>query len=137
MKRTALVVSMALVLGVAVGAIGNRALNAQQAPSVKRSILLKQHMSVPGREAVMALAEFPPGAAEGRHTHPADLYGFVLEGTISLEHEGKPTVTLNAGDVFSVAPGMIHQAFNNGDVTAKAVAVFVAEQGKPLTTQVQ
>ncbi len=137
MKRTALVVSMTLVLGVAVGVIGNRALNAQQAPSVKRNILLKQDMSVPGREAVMALVEFPPGSAEGRHTHPAELYVFVLEGTISLENEGMPTVTLKAGDVFYIAPGKIHQAINNGNVTAKCAAVFVAEKGKPLTTQVQ
>ncbi len=137
MKRTALVVSMTLVLGVAVGVIGNWALNAQQAPSVKTTILLKQDMSLPGREAVMALAELPPGAAEGRHTHPAEVYVFVLEGTISREIEGMPTVTLKAGDVFHVAPGKIHQAINNGNVTAKLAAVFVAEKGKPLRTQAQ
>ena len=128
---------MTLVLGVAVGVIGDRALKAQQAPSIKRTMLLKQDMSVPGREAVMALVELPPGAAEGRHTHPADLYGFVLEGSISLEREGKPTVTLKAGDVFYTAPGKIHQAINNGNVTAKVAAVFIAEKGKPLTTPAQ
>ncbi len=137
MNRTALVVSMTLVLGVALGFIGNRALNAQQAPSIKTTILLKQDMSIPGREAVMVSAEIPPGAAEGRHTHPAEAYVFVLEGTILLENEGKPTVTLKAGDVFYVAPGKIHQAINNGDIAAKLAAVFVTEKGKPLKTPVQ
>ncbi len=137
MNRTALVVSMTLVLGVALGFIGNRALNAQQARSIKTTILLKQDMSVPGREAVMALAEIPPGAAEGRHTHPAEVYAFVLEGKILLENEGKPTVTLKAGDVFYIGPGKIHQAINNGDMTAKLAAVFVAEKDKPLKTPVQ
>lgn len=137
MNRTALVVSMTLVLGIALGVIGNRTLSAQQAPSIKTTILLKQDMSIPGREAVMVLAEIPPGAAEGRHTHPAEAYVFVLEGTILLENEGKPTVTHKAGDVFYIAPGKIHQAINNGDIAAKLVAVFVAEKGKPLKTPAQ
>jgi len=108
-----------------------------QAPAVKRTLVLKQDMDVPGREAIMAMVELPPGAAEGRHTHPADVYVFVQEGVISLENEGKPTVTLKAGDVFYIAPGKIHQAINNGNVTAKLAAVFIAEKGKPLTTQVK
>ena len=111
--------------------------NAQQAPAVKRNLVLKQDMDVPGREAVMALVELPAGSAEGRHTHPAEVYVFVQEGAISLENEGKPTATFKAGDVFYIAPGKIHQAINNGNITAKLAAVFIAEKGKPLTTQVK
>ena len=114
---------------------GIRTLEARQAPSVKRNILLKQDMTIPGREAIMALVELPPGSSEGRHTHSAEVYGYVLDGTISLEIEGKPTATLKAGDTFSIAPGQIHQASNNGSAMAKIVAMFVAEKGKPLTTQ--
>jgi quercetin dioxygenase-like cupin family protein len=65
------------------------------------------------------------------------VFAFVLEGTILLENEGNPTATLKAGDVFHVAPGKVHQATNNGSVTAKLAAVFVAEKGKALTTQVK
>jgi quercetin dioxygenase-like cupin family protein len=116
---------------------GISVLNAQQAPSIKRSLVLKQDMEVPGREAVMAFVELPPGSAEGRHTHPAEAFVFVLEGEISLENEGKPTVMLKTGDVFHIASGKIHQAINNSNVTAKLAAVFVAEKGKPLTTPVK
>ena len=119
---------------VAIGIAGGLALNAQQRPQVKRNILLKQDMSIPDREAVMALVELPPGSAEGNHTHPAEVYAFVQEGTISLENEGNPTVALKAGDVFHLLPGKVHQAINNGTVTARLAAVFVAEKGKPLTT---
>jgi quercetin dioxygenase-like cupin family protein len=122
---------------VAVGAAGIGMLKAQQAPSVKRTILLKQDMTIPGREAVMASVELPPGGTEGRHTHPAEVYGFVLEGTISLEAEGQATTTLKPGDVFHIAPGQIHQGTNHGATTARLAAVFIAEKGKPLTTQVQ
>jgi quercetin dioxygenase-like cupin family protein len=108
-----------------------------QTPSVVRKLLLKQDMDIPGREAIMAMVQLPPGSAEGRHTHPAEVYVFVQEGTITLENEGVPTVTLKAGDIFYIAPGKIHQAINNGSVTAKLAAVFVAEKGKPLTTQMK
>src|SRR5271169_1804491 len=107
---------------VTVGLAGGMAL-AQGPPQVKRNIVMKQDMSIPGREAVMALVELPPGSAEGRHTHPAEVYAFVQEGTISLETEGNPTVTLKAGDVFHIKPGQIHQAINNGSVTAKLAEI--------------
>ncbi len=137
MKHLNQKVALLCAVSVVVGAADIAMLNAQQAPSVKRNILLRQDMTIPGREAVMASVELPPGAAEGRHTHPAEVYVFVQEGTISLEVEGKPTATLKAGDFFYIAPGQIHQATNNGSATAKLAAVFVAEKGKPLTTQVQ
>lgn len=130
--------TIARILGATfVVAAGMTTLNAQQAPAVKRTPVLKQDMEIPGREAVMVLVELPPGSAEGQHTHPAEVYVFVQEGAISFESEGKATATLKAGDVFYVAPGKIHQAINNGAVTAKLAAVFVAEKGKPLTTQVK
>ncbi len=113
-----------------------RALDAQQAPSVKRTILMKQDMTIPGREAVMAIVDLPPGSAEGRHTHPAEVFAFVQEGAITLEVEGKPNASLKAGEYFTIAPGQIHQAINNGSAPAKLAAVFIAEKGKPLTTQV-
>jgi quercetin dioxygenase-like cupin family protein len=137
MKRVTSRMAVMVAIGVAVAAAGIQGLKAQPAPSVKRTILLKQDMTIPGREAVMALVEIPPGGREGRHTHPAEVYGFVQEGTITLEVQGQPTKTLKAGDVFSIPPETIHEGTNNGTVTARLSAVFVAEKGKPLTTQVQ
>ena len=130
--------TIAAVAGVLlVAAIGGLALNAQQAPAVKRTILTKQDMTIQGREAVMAVVDLPPGSAEGRHTHPAEVFAFVLEGPLTLEVEGQPNVTLKAGDYFTLAPGQIHQVVNGGSAPGKLVAVFVTEKGKPLTTQVK
>ena len=127
----------AIAVVAAVGMAGGLVVSAQQAPAVKRNIVLKEDMSIPDREGVMAMVELPSGSAEGKHTHPADLFGFVLEGAVSLEIEGSPTATLKAGDVFHIAPGRIHQGTNNGSVPAKLAVVFIAEKGKPLTTQVK
>ncbi len=132
-SRFARAIAVFAVVAMAAGLV----VNAQQAPAVKRNIVLKTDMSVPDREGVMAWVELPPGTAEGKHTHPAEVFAFVLEGTISLENEGNPTTTLKAGDIFHVLPGKVHNAINNGSVTAKLAAVFVAEKGKPLTTQVK
>jgi quercetin dioxygenase-like cupin family protein len=132
-SRLARAIAVFAVIAMAVGMVAD----AQQAPAVKRNVVLKTDMTVPDREGVMAWVELPPGAAEGKHTHPAEVFAFVLEGTITLENEGNPTTTLKAGDTFHVLPGKVHNAINNGSVTAKLAAVFVAEKGKPLTTQVK
>lgn len=123
-----------LVLCIALTTAVSATLQAQPAPEIKRSILLKQDMSITGREAVVAAIELPPGSAEGRHTHPAELYVYLIEGEIVLETEGQPDRIMKAGDVATVAPGRVHQALNRGSVTAKGVALFVAEKGRPLAS---
>ena len=117
----------------ALAAVCTTPLSAQDAPQIKRSLLLRQDMTLPGREAVVALIELPPGSAEGRHTHPAELYVYLIEGEIVLETEGRPDRVMKAGDAAAVEPGRVHQAINRGRVTAKGVAVFVAEKGRPLS----
>ena len=135
MKRVSSRMAAVVAIAAVVGSAGIPGMKAQQgAPTVKRTVLLKQDMTIPGREVVMAIAEIPPGGAEGRHSHPAEVYGFVQEGTVVLEVDGQPTKTLKAGDVLYIAPGLIHQGINNGTATVKLSVVFVAEKGKPLTT---
>src|ERR1700687_3102566 len=109
MKQMKSRLALMVAVGAAVTAAGIHGLMAQPAPSVKRTVLLKQDMTIAGREAVMALVELPPGSTEGRHTHPAEVYAYVLEGTITLEAEGQPERALKAGDVFTIAPGQVHQ----------------------------
>ncbi|MBS0582699.1 MAG: cupin domain-containing protein [Proteobacteria bacterium] len=113
------------------------ALRADEAAKIQRQIVLKDDLGIAGHEGVMARVEIPPGVAEGYHTHPADVFAFILEGEVMQEVAGKPTVTLKAGDVFHVPAGAVHQATNKGSVPAKIAVVFVAEKGKPLTTPVK
>ena len=44
---------------------------ADEPPKVQRNIVLKEDIAAAGHEGVMARVEIPPGATEGRHTHPA------------------------------------------------------------------
>ena len=105
-----------------------------QQPTIQRKVLLTQDLSIPGYQAVMAAVEIPAGGREGRHTHPGAVVVYIQEGTITFDHEGKPTMTYKAGDSFYIEPGKIHEGINNGTLPVKAVATFVVEKGKPLTS---
>ena len=106
---------------------------AQQA-AFKRTVLQQADLSVPGREAVTAVVEFQPGGASGRHTHPGEEIGYILEGQFLIEQEGKPAATLRAGQTFLVPAGKVHNATNSGSSTGRLVATYVVEKGKPLAT---
>ena len=81
----------------------------------------------------MVVVELQPGSEEGRHTHPAELYVFVQEGTILLESEGKENVTYKAGDAYYVGPGKVHNGKNNGTGPTRLMAILGVEKGKPLS----
>ena len=60
-----------------------------------------------------------------------------VEGSIAFEQEGRPSATYKAGDAFAIEPGKIHDGKNVGTTPSKALVVFIAENGKPLRTDVQ
>src|SRR6266508_2699002 len=74
----------------------------QSAPTVKRTVLLQHDTSAPGYEAVLVAVEIPVGGREGRHTHSGTAMIHVVDGALTLDYEGKPTVTYKAGDSFFV-----------------------------------
>jgi quercetin dioxygenase-like cupin family protein len=110
---------------------------AAQQPAFKRTELQRADLSAPGREVVQAIAEIPPGAAAGRHTHPGEEVGYVLEGTVLVEVDGKPAATLKAGQYFIIPAGTIHNATNNSKAGAKVLATYIVEKGKPVATPVK
>ena len=128
--RAAIIATAAILL---TGAIGAGSAGAQQS-GFKRTVLQQGDLSMAGHEAVTALAEFQPGATVGRHTHPGEEVGYILEGTIVLEQEGKPAVTLGVGKTFFIPAGTVHNATNRGSAPARVLANYVVEKGKPLAT---
>jgi quercetin dioxygenase-like cupin family protein len=109
--------------------------SAQQA-GFKRTVLQQGDLSIGGREAVTAVAELQPGASAPRHTHPGEEIGYVLDGTVVVELEGKPAMTLGAGQTFFIPAGAVHGARNNGSAVARILATYIVEKGKPLATPV-
>ena len=108
-----------------------------QAPAAfKRTLLQQADLSVAGREAVTAVAELQPGAVAGRHTHPGEEVGYVLDGSVTVEIDGKPPMPLTAGKTFIIPAGAVHNAKNTGSGLAKILATYIVEKGKPLATTI-
>ena len=116
---------------VAVAGIGTLA--AQQ-PGFTRKLLQDQNLSVADRHAVQALAEFVPGGVAGKHTHPGEELGYVVEGTLELLIEGQPPRTVKAGESFFVPAGVVHDGRNIGSGPAKVLATYIVEKGKPVAS---
>ena len=124
-------VGLALLAGGILAA--DRTTYAQQG-EIKRKPLLRQDATIPGYDLIMNIVEIPAGVSEIRHTHPGPLAGYIMEGTLILEHEGRPTATYNPGEAFLVEAGKIHQGINKGPTAVKILATVTVEKGKPPTS---
>ena len=105
-----------------------------QQTGIKRTDLQRHDLSASGREAVQVRVDIEPGVAFPRHTHPGEEIIYVLAGSLEYDLEGRPPVTLRAGDVLFVPAGTVHAAKNVGSDTASELATYVVEKGKPLLT---
>ena len=101
-------------------------------PGITRTDLQRHDLGVPGREVVQVRVDLAPGVAFGRHSHPGEEIVYVIEGALEYEVEGKPAVTLKAGEVLFIPAGAIHAARNTGKVTGAELATYIVEKGKPL-----
>jgi len=108
-----------------------------QQPGIKRTDLQRHDLSVPGREVIQVRVELAPGVSFPKHTHPGEEIIYVLEGALEYEVEGKPAVTLKAGEVLFIPAGTVHAAKNVGSGNAAELATYVVEKGKPLVVVVK
>ena len=124
---------MRKIVAVLIAVAGIGTLAAQQ-PGFTRKLVQDQDLSIADRHAVQALAEFIPGGAAGKHTHPGEELGYVVEGTLELLIEGQPPRVVKAGEAFFVPAGVVHDGRNVGSGPAKVLATYVVEKGKPVAT---
>jgi quercetin dioxygenase-like cupin family protein/pimeloyl-ACP methyl ester carboxylesterase len=109
----------------------------QQQSGIRRTDLLRDDLSVPGREVIQVRVDFAPGAIAAKHSHPGEEVVYVLEGALEYEVEGKPPVILKAGDVLFIPAGAAHRVKNVGQVNGSELATYIVEKGKPLITPVK
>ena len=128
MKKTGILAAAVLIVG------GGLALNVAQSqqPGVARTDLVRHDLSVPAREVIQVRVDFPPGVAFPRHSHPGEEIAYVIEGLLEYRLEGKPPVTLKAGEVLFIPAGTKHAARNVGSGNAAELATYIVEKAKPL-----
>jgi len=135
MKRSKLIpVMVAVVFATFLALSSVLTLHAQQIGEIKRNVLTKQDLSIPGYEGRLVQVELAPGAREAKHTHPGELFVYVQEGTITQNLEGTPTVTVKAGGVYFVPAGKVHWAECAAKTPCKVLSIFVVDKSKPLTS---
>ena len=105
-----------------------------QSVGLTRSVVLKEDVSVPNREAVIARVEIAPGGVADWHTHPGDEISYVADGDIVLFVAGQPPRKISKGEGFVVPAGIVHSAKNEETTPIKLVGVYVVEKGKPLAS---
>jgi quercetin dioxygenase-like cupin family protein len=127
-------IRMMALAGAVLIAAGGLALNVAQSqqPGIKRTDLLRHELSVPGREVIQVRVDFAPGVAFPAHSHPGEEIAYVLEGELEYRLEGKPPVTLKAGEALFIPAGAVHAARNVGTVNAAELATYLVEKDKPL-----
>jgi quercetin dioxygenase-like cupin family protein len=93
---------------------------------------------IPGKEAIVLTVEYGPGESSRPHRHDANVFVYVLEGTITLQVKGGPAVTLHPGQTYYESPSDIHTVSQNASKTAPAkILVFIVkDKGSPITRPV-
>ncbi|TCR91048.1 cupin domain-containing protein [Rhizobium sp. BK376] len=101
-------------------------------------LMQKDLPNYPGKEGLMILVEYGPGAADPIHKHDANAFVYVLEGQIVMQVKGEKEVTLSPGETYYEGPSDIHVVGRNASKTkpAKFVVVLLKNKGAPVLTPV-
>jgi quercetin dioxygenase-like cupin family protein len=97
--------------------------------------------ALPETATVMTvLVELPPGdPGSPPHRHPGPVFGYVTEGQLRYEIQGRPERVIRAGEpLWEPGGAVIHlRAANNlADQWTRFVAVMVCEPGRPMVAPV-
>lgn len=123
-------------------AIGNPAVSQEaQSPSVAPVLstgvtILGQPLAYPAAAAAHVTAvivTLPAGAGTGWHHHDVPLFGYVLEGELTVAYAGAGTRVYRPGDALMEAIGTAHNGRNTGSGQVRILAVFMGAEGIPNT----
>jgi quercetin dioxygenase-like cupin family protein len=103
-------------------------------PGVKRTELQRAHSEVPGRLIVQTLFQIPVGEQSGRHSHPGEEVGYLIQGDIVMEFDDRPALTVHAGEPFLIPPGAVHNARNIGAAETRMLSSYFIDDTQPLVT---
>ena len=106
-------------------------LNAQNAKVA--SLMNKPLPAMPGTEVQMIAVDYAPGGSDPAHRHNAQLFVYVLEGSVIMGVQGNKPVTLNAGQTFYEGPDDVHTISRNASKTkpAKLLVFMAKKEGAP------
>jgi quercetin dioxygenase-like cupin family protein len=105
--------------------------DAQPSGFVARPMIQSTVEGDASKEAAVLAIAIAPGGTSGRHTHPGDCYGTVVEGTVELRVEGREPRRVTAGEAWHNPRGAVHELRNPADAPARVVNTLVVDKGTP------
>jgi len=91
-----------------------------------------------GKPQVTAvIVTLPPGAETGWHRHPVPLFGWMLEGELTVDYGPAGTRTYRPGEALMEAIGTPHNGRNEGDAPVRILAVFMGAEGEGNSEKVE
>ena len=104
-----------------------------------RSLLSRDLAGAPGKELSMITVDYPPAGSDPVHTHNAQAFVYVLEGSIVMQVKGGAPTTLKPGETFYEGPDDVHIVGRNASHTAPAkfLVFLVKDKGAPILTPVK
>jgi len=83
-------------------------------------------------ESTILKITFPPGATTGWHIHDYPLFGYILQGELTVEVEGREPEVLKAGTAATEVIGIRHCGTNRGKTDLVMIVFYLGKKGKPL-----
>jgi quercetin dioxygenase-like cupin family protein len=108
---------------------------AQHAGVAKPELVLRNAVDAMPRgerqEISVLTATLAPGERTVVHTHRFPVTVYILQGEFTLEMEGRPAVTVRAGESMVEPPQVTMTGYNRGAIPMKVVIFYVSEPGMP------
>jgi quercetin dioxygenase-like cupin family protein len=125
-------------LAAATSALVPGALVADEAPTLSVETLfagsttaIGQPLVYPPGEALVTsqIIILPPGAETGWHVHAVPLYGYILDGELTVDYGERGTHVYRTGDSLLEAVDWPHNGHNKGAVPVRILAVYIGAAG--------
>jgi quercetin dioxygenase-like cupin family protein len=101
--------------------------------------ILDQPISYPTKgpaKITAAIVVMQPGEETGWHKHDVPLFGYILEGEVTVDYGAQGTRVYRAGDAVMEAIDLAHNGRNSGKGVARLLAVFMGAEGVANTVMV-
>lgn len=117
---------------VALASLTLSAAAAAAAPSdaVVAPLITRDLIGLPGKEVTVETVEYPPGGKSPPHSHHAQVFVYVLQGSLRMQVQGSALVTLGPGATFYESPDDVHVVSENASASkpAKFLVVMVKDK---------
>jgi len=102
-------------------------------PAVTAKELVRRDLvGVPGKELRLVEVTYPPGVSSPPHQHHAQVTVYVVEGSVKMQAQGGPLVTLGPGETFEEGIDDVHAVSANASDSAPARFVaFIIQDKQP------